>query len=123
MFPKNFLYLFWAFADTYFWLIATMIFAMSILFNGLHLSAIDIILFFLIMCYKQSVFYLLYRPIRFIFVPIYIFAYGISLTYTRIHAAITIKDDGWGTREIKEGNKIISVIKKIKNALTASSRM
>ena len=55
-------------------------------------------MYYVIIAYKQNVFYLLYNPVRFLFAPFYFIFYGLSLAYTRIHAALTITDDGWGTR-------------------------
>ena len=98
MFPKNLWYLFWAFAEVYFWLIATIIFIVAIMTRGFHLDIVDIILFHCIVMYKHMGFYLQYNPLRFLWVPIYSFVYALSLAFTRVHAAITIRDDGWGTR-------------------------
>lgn len=98
MFPKRLWFLFWVFAEAYFWLIATVLFILAVVARGFYMDVTDIILYFIIIMYKQNVFYLFYRPLRFLIVPIYFFAYGISLTVTRIHAAITIKNDDWGTR-------------------------
>ncbi|MCL2407381.1 MAG: glycosyltransferase family 2 protein [Defluviitaleaceae bacterium] len=102
LFPKKLWYLFWSFGESYFWLIAKMIFLSTLFSSGIYIDIVDIFLFFIIVMYKHNTFYLLYRPIRFLFIPVYFFAYGLSLTYTRIHAAITIKNDDWGTRG---GNK------------------
>lgn len=105
MFPKKLLYIFWVFAEAYFWLVATIIFIISAIVTGLCLDAVDIILYFVIIKYNMSVFYLLYQPIRFLFIPIYLFVYGMSLIYTRIYAAVTLKDDSWGTRVSKDKKK------------------
>jgi len=98
MFPRKLLFLFWTFAEAYFWLIATVLFIVAVVARGFYMNPIDIILYFIIIAYKQNIFYLFYQPLRFILAPIYFLAYGISLTVTRIHAAITIKNDDWGTR-------------------------
>jgi len=97
-FPKNIWFMFWAFAEAYFWLIALVIFALSIMAHGFYMDIVDVVLYFIIITYKQNGFYLLYNPVRFLFAPVYFLAYGLSLTYTRIHAALTITNDGWGTR-------------------------
>jgi len=98
MFPKKLLYIFWSFTDAYLWLVATVIFAVVYFTRGFNMDMRDVILYHCIISYKQNIFFMLYRPIRFLFSPIYLFAYGLSLTYTRIHAAITIRRDDWGTR-------------------------
>ena len=100
IFPRKPLYLFWVFAETYLWLIATIIFLISVAVNGFTLNLLDVVLYHCIMSYKHNAFFLLYKPLRFVFAPIYTFVYGISLLYTRIHAAVTITDDGWGTRAV-----------------------
>lgn len=98
-FPHNLWHSFWGFAEAYFWLIATIIFIISVIARGFHPDWIDIILFFIIMTYKHNVFYLWYNPLRFLFVPFYFLMYGFSLAFTRIHALVTIKNDDWGTRK------------------------
>jgi len=106
VFPKNLMYSFWVFAEAYFWLIATVIFLFSVVARGLCIDVEDIIIYYIIIMYMQNGFYLLYKPIRFLLAPVYFFAYGLSLTYTRIHAAITIKNDDWGTRHINKKTSI-----------------
>ena len=101
VFPQRLGYLFWVFAEAYFWLIATVIFALAVLMRGFYFDLIDVILYHVIIMYKKYSFYLLYRPLHFLLVPIYTFVYGLSLTYTRIHAALTLKNDGWGTRAVE----------------------
>jgi len=98
-FLRNIFYKFWALAEAYLWLVALVIFVLSVMANGFSMDLRDIIMYFIIIAYKQNGFYLLYNPVRFLFAPVYFFAYGLSLTYTRIHAAITITNDGWGTRD------------------------
>jgi len=100
MFPRNLLYLFWAFTEVYLWLIATIIFIIQITTRGFQPNWMDIILYFIIISYMHNAFYALYRPIRYLLVPFYLLVYGFSLTYTRIHAAVTIGDDDWGTRTV-----------------------
>ncbi|MCL2856953.1 MAG: glycosyltransferase family 2 protein [Oscillospiraceae bacterium] len=95
---KSIGFVFWAFAEAYFWLIALIIFALSAMMNGFNMDIVDVVIYFAIITYKQNGFYLLYNPVRFLFAPFYFFVYGFSLAYTRIHAALTITDDGWGTR-------------------------
>jgi len=48
---------------------------------------------------------MLYNPLRFLFVPITTLVYALSLLYTRIHAFVTITDDGWGTRNVGSNEK------------------
>jgi len=108
MFPKRLGFLFWTFAETYFWLIATVLFVLAVLERGFYVDVRDIVLYFIIIMYKQNVFYLFYKPIRFFIAPIYFLAYGISLTITRIHAAVTIANDDWGTRAVKEKEQVHS---------------
>jgi len=98
MFPKTPWYLFWAFGETYFWLIATVMFALSVMTRGFYLDIVDIIVYHCIITLKHNGFYMLYKPIRFLLTPFYTLVYGVSLIYTRAHAAITIHNDGWGTR-------------------------
>ena len=98
MFPKSLWHLFWVFGEVYFWLIATVIFIVSLLFHGFNINFIDITIYFVVLMYKQNAFYMLYNPIRFLFVPVYFFVYGVSLAITRLYAAFTIKNDDWGTR-------------------------
>jgi len=99
MFPRKIWFLFWVFSEAYFWLIATVLFAVAVMTRGgLFLDWMDVILYFIIICYLQNIYYLLYNPIRFALAPIFFFVYGISLTITRVHAVVTIKNDGWGTR-------------------------
>lgn len=99
-FPRNLLYSFWVFGEAYFWLIAKVIFLISVVARGLCIDAVDIVTYYIIIMYMQNGFYLLYKPARFLLAPMYFFAYGLSLMYTRIHAAITIANDDWGTRLI-----------------------
>jgi len=96
------MFMFWAFAEAYFWLIATVLFILAVMERGFYLDWMDIILYSIIIQYKQNVFYLFYKPLRFLLAPIYFLAYGISLTITRIHAAVTIANDDWGTRAPEE---------------------
>jgi len=93
------------FAEAYFWLVATIIFILAVMQRGFYVDVRDIILYSLIVTYKHSIFYLFYKPLRFIISPIYFAFYGLSLTFTRIHAAITIKNDDWGTRGGKRKGK------------------
>ncbi|MCL2572192.1 MAG: glycosyltransferase family 2 protein [Defluviitaleaceae bacterium] len=97
-FPRHFIYQFWVFGEAYFWLIAIILFILSIMVRGLYLDKMDFIIYFIIVMYKQNIFYALCYPIRFLFAPIYFLAYGLSLITTRIYAAVTIQDDDWGTR-------------------------
>jgi len=106
MFPRRLGFLFWVFAEGYFWLIATVLFAISILSRGFYLNVVDIVVYFIIITYKQNVFYLFYQPLRFLLAPIYFLVYGISLTITRIHAAVTIANDDWGTRAVPEEEQV-----------------
>jgi len=106
MFPRRLWHLFWVFAEAYFWLIATVMFIWTVVARGFYVDVIDIVLYFIIIMYKHSIFYLLYRPVRFLFVPFYFFAYGVSLTITRVYAAVTIKNDDWGTREEEEAREL-----------------
>jgi len=98
MFPRNIWFLLWSVADTYFWLIATILFIISVMERGFYFDLRDVVLYHFIIMYAHNGFYLLYRPLQFLFTPIYSFFYGLLLLYTRIYAAITIKYDGWGTR-------------------------
>ncbi|MCL2572241.1 MAG: glycosyltransferase family 2 protein [Defluviitaleaceae bacterium] len=98
MFPRQLWYLFWAFAETYFWLIATVSFIISVLNRGFHFHLMDVILYHCIISFKHNGFYMLYKPTRFLLAPIYTFIYGFTLIYTRIYAVVTLYDDGWGTR-------------------------
>jgi len=102
IFPNNLLFLFWVFGEAYFWLIAIIMFIISVMYRGLCIDKIDIVFYYIIIMYKHNAFYMLYKPIRFIFVPVYFLAYGVSLIITRTYAAITIADDGWGTRATKK---------------------
>ena len=92
----------WTFAEGYFWLIATVLFILAVIARGFYMDPMDIILYSIIIMYKQNVFYLFYKPLRFLLAPIYFLVYGISLTVTRIHAAITIANDDWGTRAVEK---------------------
>ncbi|MCL1900333.1 MAG: glycosyltransferase family 2 protein [Promicromonosporaceae bacterium] len=98
MFPRRPLYMFWAFSEAYLWLVALIIFVILVLQRGFYVDIVDVIIYFIIIAYKQSGFFLLYRPLRFVFAPIYFLAYGISLALTRAWAALTITNDDWGTR-------------------------
>jgi len=98
LFPKKLWFLMWSVSDTYFWLVALIIFLISVIQRGFYFDARDVILYHFIIMYIHNGFYLLYRPLQFIIVPIYSFVYGLFLLYTRIYAAVTIKHDGWGTR-------------------------
>ncbi|MCL2402466.1 MAG: glycosyltransferase family 2 protein [Oscillospiraceae bacterium] len=98
MFPRKIWFLLWSLADTYFWLIATILFIISVVQRGFYFDIVDIILYHFIIMYMHNGFYILYRPLQFIFVPVYSFVYGVFLLFVRIYAAITIKYDGWGTR-------------------------
>ena len=98
IFPKKLWFLIWSVADAYFWLIATIIFILAVLVRGFYFDLKDVVLYHCIIMYAHNGFYLLYRPLMFLLVPVYSLAYGVFLIYIRIYAAITIKHDGWGTR-------------------------
>lgn len=98
LFPKKIFFLFWVFAEAYLWLIATIIFVIIVITRGFYVDVVDMVAYYWIVMYKYNTFYMLYRPFTFLFMPFYTLIYGISLIYTRIHAAVTIRDDGWGTR-------------------------
>ena len=100
IFPKRLLFLFWSLTEVYLWLIATILFIISVLTRGFYFDPIDIIIYHFIILYAHNGFYLLYRPLHFLLVPIYTFVYSIFLFFIRIYAAITIKNDDWGTRSI-----------------------
>jgi len=113
LFPRHLWFSFWVFAEAYSWLIATVLFIIAVLTRGFYFDLIDVALYYIIISYKQNGFYLLYRPIRFLLVPFYFLAYGFSLSYTRIHAIITIKNDGWGTRGSGKKKKAESVMTEV----------
>jgi hyaluronan synthase len=98
IFPKKPWFLAISFAEVYLWLIALIIFIISVISRGFYFDLIDVIIYHFIIMYMHNGFYLLYRPLHFLTVPIYSFFYGMLLLYVRIYAAITIKHDGWGTR-------------------------
>jgi len=102
IFPKKIFFLFWVFAEAYLWLIAIIIFILLVLARGFYFDLVDVVVYYWIVMYKYNSFYMLYRPFRFLFMPFFTLIYGFSLVYTRIHAAITITDDGWGTRDMIE---------------------
>ena len=108
LFPQKIWFVFWSMADSYFWLIATVIFLISVMARGLYFDVRDVILYHFIIMYAHNGFYLLYRPFQFLFVPVYSFVYGLFLTYTRIAAAITLKNDNWGTRDIAHNENLSS---------------
>ena len=99
---KRPLFSFWSFAEAYFWLIATVLFILAIRQRGFYIDIVDIVAYYIVIAYKQNIFYLFYKPLRFIIAPLYLFVYGVSLTITRIHAIVTILNDDWGTRQTKE---------------------
>jgi len=103
LFPRKIMFMFWVFAEAYLWLIATIILIILVLARGFYLDIVDIVVYYWIVMYKYNSFYMLYRPLSFLFMPFYTLIYGFSLVYTRIHAAVTIADDGWGTRGPKDG--------------------
>lgn len=98
LFPRKLWFLLWSVADAYFWLVATILFVISVLQRGFYFDLRDVVLYHFIIMYAHNGFYLLYRPFQFLFTPVYSFIYGLFLLYIRIYAAITIKYDGWGTR-------------------------
>ena len=100
IFPRKLPYLVWNFGEVYFWLIAMILFVIDVMARGLYINWIDIILYFCIITYKNYAQYALYKPIRFIFAPFHSFLYGLTLIFTRIYAAVTLGDDGWGTRTV-----------------------
>jgi len=98
IFPRKLWFLFWSFAETYLWLVATILFIIQVLTQGFHFNLTDIIIWHCIMSFKHNGFYFLYRPLHFIVTPIYTFVYGFFLTFIRVLAGLTLADDGWGTR-------------------------
>ena len=102
MFPKKLWFLLWSVAESYFWLIATVIFLLSVLDRGFYFDLRDVVLYHFIIMYAHNGFYLLYRPFQFLIVPLYSFIYGIHLAFIRVYAVVTIKQDSWGTRGIGE---------------------
>ena len=98
-FPKRPIYILWVFAEAYFWLVALIIFIVATMASGnLSFDLRDFIIFTSIVMYMHNGLYLLYRPLHFLLVPVYTITYGATLIFTRIHALVTIRNDGWGTR-------------------------
>ena len=121
IFPHKIVYLFWNFSEVYFWLIALVLFVIEVMHRGLYISWIDIILYFCIITYLNYAQYMLYKPIRFIVAPFHSFFYGLTLMFTRIHAAVTLSDDGWGTRAVADkGTTKDAEINPAKNAESAA---
>ncbi|MCL2367360.1 MAG: glycosyltransferase family 2 protein [Oscillospiraceae bacterium] len=102
IFPRKPLFLFWTFSEVYFFLIAIILFVISVLARGFYVDIRDIILYFIIVTYINYAYYMLYKPLRFLFAPFHSLLYGLTLLFTRIHAAVTITNDDWGTRQVAE---------------------
>ncbi|MCL2438532.1 MAG: glycosyltransferase family 2 protein [Coriobacteriia bacterium] len=92
------IYAFWTIGEAYFWLITTVIFAFAIMRRGFYFDLRDIVIYFLAIAAAQAGFYLLYRPAKFLLVPLFSLVYGVFLTFVRLYTALTIFDDKWGTR-------------------------
>ena len=103
LFPKKPLFMFWSFAEAYFWLIALILTIITaIAAGGFYFDLRDFLIFTSIALLIHNGFYLLYRPLHFFLVPVYTLVYGVSLAFTRVHAFLTIANDGWGTRDVEE---------------------
>ena len=98
IFPRKLWFLFWGFAETYLWLIATILFTIQVLAQGFYFDPVGILIWHCIMSFKHNGFYFLYRPLHFIVTPFYTFIYGFFLLFIRVLAGLTLADDGWGTR-------------------------
>ena len=103
LFPKRPLFMFWSFAEAYFWLIALILTIITaIAAGGFNFDWRDFLIFTSIALLIHNGFYLLFRPLHFFLVPIYTIVYGFSLAFTRVHAFVTLGNDGWGTRNVEE---------------------
>ncbi|MCL2437137.1 MAG: glycosyltransferase family 2 protein [Clostridiales bacterium] len=103
LFPKKWAFMCWTFAEAYLWLVALILFTLTAISRGgFDFHWHDAIIFTSIVLLMHKGFYLLYRPLDFLLVPIYTLVYGFSLIFTRIHALVTITNDGWGTRALKD---------------------
>jgi len=96
---RNFMYNLLSFLETYIWLITSilwLIFSQSIHFN---LDFIEhVVVFWILTCYLSQIYYFFHSPIRFLFSPIYSFAYSLTLYYTRFTTFFLLRRDGWRTR-------------------------
>ncbi|MCL1788022.1 MAG: glycosyltransferase family 2 protein, partial [Defluviitaleaceae bacterium] len=103
LFPRKPLFMLWSFAEAYFWLIALILtIVTAIATGGFYFDWRDFLIFTSIALLMHNGFYLLYRPLHFFLVPLYTLVYGISLAFTRVHAFVTLGNDGWGTRNVEE---------------------
>lgn len=102
MFVKRPVFSLWALAESYFWLITTIIFVIAVLNRGFYLDLRDLIIYFLAISAAHAGFYLLYKPMRFLLFPLFSLAYGLFLIVVRLYTAFTIGNDSWGTRTRKE---------------------
>ena len=102
-FPRSPLYMAWSFLEAYLWLVALILWIISIIARGgVDFDLRDAIIFTSIVMFKQNGFYILYRPIHFVLVPIYTIVYGLFLIFIRAYAIVTIFNDDWGTRKPEE---------------------
>lgn len=103
LFPKHWGHMLFSFAESYFWMISTIIFIALIVNRGyLYIDWRDMIRYFLIITYMHNIFYMYYKPVRFLLAPIYFLVYGVFLTVVRVYTLLTLTNDSWGTRADEE---------------------
>ena len=99
---KRPIFAFWTAGESYLWSVTTILVIIALLSRGFYFNLQDLLIYFLAISAAHAGFYLLYRPIRFLLVPLYSFIHGIFLAVVRFYTLLTIRDDSWGTRTSQE---------------------
>ena len=120
-FPEKPWFLFWNFAEVYFWLIAIVLFSIDVAVRGFYFNLADITFYFCVITYTGYAYYMLYKPLRFIFAPFHSLLYGLTLIFTRIHAAVTLTDDGWGTRTVEDEDEDEAIEDTLESSVTTAA--
>jgi len=105
---KRPIFAFWTAGESYLWIVTTAMVIMALLSRGFYFNLRDLVIYFLAISAAHAGFYLLYRPVRFLLVPVYSFIHGIFLTVVRVYAALTIRNDSWGTRQASQEKSLNS---------------
>ena len=98
VFPQNLWYCFWAFTGAHLLNIVVIVSVTLMLVTGERPDPWHAVIYFMILTYGQTVFYALYKPLRFLTVPIYLTVYFFIYIAIRLYTLFTLADDNWGTR-------------------------
>jgi len=98
------LYVIYSFLEAYLWLITLVLWFIFSRDVDLTLEfLIDALIFYILVCYANKVYYVFRSPVEYLFSPIYSVLYGGLLILIRLSAILALFKYGWGTRRINNG--------------------